>query len=97
MNTQTIIAEINNEFEIEDSLFKNYFAEAIEDANNDSIDSAIETFDLVDVEFYEGGVTGIEDEDLSEKVNTYYFNSFESSLIAKAKEIVQELNSKNNY
>lgn len=94
MNTQTIITKIRQEFFTDNSLFENYFADAIESANNYAIDSAVESFDLVDeVEFWENGVTNIDDEELRSKVNSHYFETFEASLRNKAKGIVEELGS----
>ena len=87
MNTQSIISEIKMEVESNNPLFENYFSDAVESANDHAIDSTVEAFDLEDVEFWEDGVSGIEDGELKDKVNAHYFERFEESLRAKVQDI----------
>lgn len=94
MNTQNIISEIKNEFESDNENFENYFADAVESANNSAIDSTSEAFNIGDydgISFWEDGVNGIEDEKLRKKVDAYYFDSFERSLRTKVKSFLSEL------
>lgn len=94
MNTAQIKEQIKIEFENKSPLFENYFADAVESANNSAIDSTSDAFSLNEydgVEFYEDGINGIEDIDKREKIDAYYFNAFETSLRLKAKGIIAEL------
>lgn len=90
MNTQSIISEIENEFDFNE-IQLNHFAEAIESAQNHAIDSAVQVFHLRDVAFYEDGVYGLDDQDLIKKVDKYFFETFQSLLQTKAEGISTDL------
>lgn len=59
-------------------------AEEAEEAFSDAVDKTIEAFDLNSrvespFEFWEDGISGLDDEELQEKVDVYFFEAYRSA------------------